>query len=75
MAMLDENRKQANIYSFEWLWDVDKPSRPKRRLENVGEEEDDDEDQDDLFDSQDDEEEELDPDGGQSTKPRRTNTR
>jgi len=39
ITMLDESRKQANIYSIEWQWDVDKPNPPKRKLEKVGEEE------------------------------------
>lgn len=38
ITMLDESRKQANIYSIEWHWDVDKPNPPKRKLEKVGEE-------------------------------------
>ena len=42
MTMLDENRKQANIYSFEWTWEVDKPNPPKKnKLEHVAEQDDD----------------------------------
>ena len=38
MAMLDVNRKQVNIYSLEWQWEVEQPIRPKRMLGNVNEE-------------------------------------
>ena len=39
MAMLDVNRRQMNIYSFEWQWEVEQPIKPKKVLGNVHEEE------------------------------------
>ena len=38
MAMLDVNRRQMNISSMEWQWEVEQPIKPKRQLGNVNEE-------------------------------------
>ena len=68
MTMLDETRKQANIWSFEWRWEIDKPNPPKRRLEKVGEEDEEQAFVDDYYD-EDADQSQLPP--GETTSSRR----
>ena len=34
ISMLDESRKKANIYAFEWTFDVEKPQAPPKTAQN-----------------------------------------